>query len=133
VGGRRRAILGWAVAAAAAGGVAFVLGALGVFVPQAREDAPVAIVGSVASGPFAYDCPDGDPVARFSPGSQVFLTGRDADGRWLLTRSPASGYESVWLRADVVSVDEFPVPVELLDVVTCDAVVVVHPDGGTTG
>jgi hypothetical protein len=133
VGGRRRAILAWAVAAAAAGAGAFTLGALGVFVPPPRVDAAISIVGSVASGPAAYDCPGGEPVARFSPGSQLYLTGRNADATWLLTRSPASGYETVWVPADSVSVDEFPVPVEQLDVVTCDAVVVVHPDESNLG
>lgn len=88
-------------------------------------------MGAVASGQPAYDCPDGAQVARFAIGSRLYITARNADATWLLTRSPTAGYESVWVRAEFVSADELPTPVEELAVVSCDAVVV--EGGGPAG
>jgi hypothetical protein len=127
----RRAILGWAAVALAAGGTAFGLGALGLFVPPGQSVPRVAVVGAVSSGQPAYDCPDGEPIAQFSAGSRVYVTGRNADATWLLTRSPGSGYESVWVPAQILSVDALPTPVDELPVVSCDAVVV--EGGGPAG
>jgi hypothetical protein len=127
----RRGILAWTAGALAAGGVAFGLGALGLFSPQGQPVAHVAVVGSVPSGQPAYDCPDGAPVAEFAAGSRLYLTGRNADATWVLTRSPGSGYESAWVPAGVVTADELPTTIAELAVVSCDAVVV--GGGGPAG
>lgn len=133
MGSGRRGILAWAVAAIGAGGVAFALGALGLLAPPTAGVADVALVGAVASGPVAYDCPGGERVARFSPGARIFVTARNADTTWLLTRSPAAGFESVWVPADSVSVDEFPVPIDQLAVVSCETVVLTPAGGDPAG
>ena len=133
MGSGRRGILAWAAAAIGAGGIAFALGALGLLAPPTAGVADVALVGAVASGPVAYDCPGGEPVARFSPGSRIFVTARNADTTWLLTRSPAAGFESVWVRAESVSVDEFPVPIDQLAVVSCETVVHTPAGGDPAG
>jgi hypothetical protein len=127
----RRGILAWTAVALAAGGVAFGLGALGLFSQPGESVAQVAVVGSVASGQPAYDCPDGEPVAQFAAGSRLYVTGRNADATWLLTRSPASGYESAWVPAGLVSVDDLPTTIDELAIVSCDAVVV--EGGGPAG
>ncbi len=122
--GSGRVILAWGFAAVAAGGLAFALGALGVFIPPAavtaEAPAEIDIIGSVPSGVPGYDCPGGLQLATFPSSTRVHVTGRTPDGSWLLTRSPAAGFEPVWVRADQVSVDEFPTTVAGLDEVTCD-------------
>jgi hypothetical protein len=125
-----RSVAGWAAVAIAAGGVAFALGALGLLPPGKAPDAAIVqVVGTSAPAVPAFDCPGGDQVAQFAPGARLYLTGRDQDGAWLMARSAAAGFESVWVQASQVSVDEFPYPVEGLDVVACDPVVVISDDG----
>jgi hypothetical protein len=119
-----RSTLGWSVVAALAGGVGFGLGALGLLEHRPDPVAEVQLVGSSGPAVPAFDCPGGEQVAQFAPGTRIFVVGRDADATWLVARSPAAGFESVWVRSMLVSVDEFPNPVELLDVVPCDPVVV---------
>jgi hypothetical protein len=125
-----RSVLGWTLAAAAAGGVAFGLGASRLLDPRADPVAEVQVVGSSGPAVPAFDCPGGAQVAQFAPGTRIFLIGRDIEATWLVARSPSAGFESVWVRASLVSVDEFPSPVEVLDVVGCNSVVLGQRSGG---
>ena len=127
-----RSLAGWLAVAVVAGAVTFALGALGVFSgpgATAPGAAVVQLIGSSAPAVPAFDCPGGNQVAQFAPGARVFLTGRDADGTWLMARNASAGFESVWVQSALLSVDEFPYPVDELEIVSCDPVVVISGQG----
>jgi hypothetical protein len=93
----------WFGGAVLLGAIAFGAGAAGML--GRPPSAPPGIVGAVASGVQAYDCPEGEPVGLFAPDYVVWLTARTADGEWFAVRDPALSYETVWIRSSGVSVE----------------------------
>jgi hypothetical protein len=75
----------------------------------------LGLVGAVAGGTAALDCPGGEPVAHFTPSERVFVTARTADGEYLAVRIPGKQYETVWVAAialtpdDATAIDGLPV------------------------
>ncbi|MCU1440983.1 MAG: hypothetical protein JWP85_1980 [Rhodoglobus sp.] len=75
----------------------------------------LGLVGAVAGGTPALDCPGGEPVAQFTPSERVFVTARTADGAYLAVRIPGKQYETVWVSAvaltsdDATAIDRLPI------------------------
>jgi hypothetical protein len=105
----------WLAGALGAAALVFLAGLAGML---GRPD-PVAVhlglVGAVAGGTVALDCPGGEPVAYFTPSERVFVTARTADGAYLAVRIPGKEYETVWVAAlgltpdDASAIDALPV------------------------
>jgi hypothetical protein len=62
--------------------------------------------GSTAAEATVFDCPDGEVVTAYSPGSRVYAVGRTESSAWVQIRDLESPDRSVWIRVGDVDLDE---------------------------
>lgn len=98
--------LAWFGGALAVAFIAFLVGLTGLFGGRAAPPADVDLIGAIATGIEALDCPAGEPVARLLPGDRVYVVGRSADSVWVAVRSAAGSYETVWVAAAAIRLDD---------------------------
>jgi hypothetical protein len=88
--------------------------------------------GSTAAEATVFDCPHGEVVTAYSPGSRVYAVGRTESSGWVQIRDLESPDRSVWIRVGDVDLDE---DVESLPVTDCprfDGVVAAVEENTTT-
>jgi hypothetical protein len=96
----------WLGAAVGLGALVFLAGLVGMLGRPDPLAVDLGLVGAVAGGTPALDCPGGEPVAQFTPSERVFVTARTADGGYLAVRIPGKEYETVWVAAPMLTPDD---------------------------
>jgi single-stranded DNA-binding protein len=101
------------------------IGAVGVAVVLAGFGLG-ALTGELTSGDAAttrqravgvYDCPAGDRLTDYQPGSRVYVTGRSQSGNWIQVRDLDQPSARVWMQASALDLDD---PDTTLPTVGCE-------------
>ena len=108
----------WLGSAVGLAALVFLAGLAGILGRPDPLAADLGLVGAVAGGTTALDCPGGEPVAQFTPGERVYATARTTGGGYLAVRIPGREFETVWVAAEALTLDD-PTAIEALPIDTC--------------
>ncbi len=98
------------------GAIGLVAGAiLGATVLRPEADVAVIAAGIDVRGSATFDCPNGATVGSLRSGDRVFVIGRDDGGTWSAIRRPDHIDTVVWVPVNVLSPDDEPTDVPVVD------------------
>lgn len=120
MGSAARSAVLWGVAALAAGGVALGAGAVGLLGNPVAHDEFASPVVAPLEGTALLDCPAGAQVGIAPRNERLYVIARSPDAAWLAVRSVVEGYRTVWLPAESVEADQYPIRVDELPELACE-------------